>query len=148
MNCRILIDGDGCPVVDESIELAQQFQLECIILCDTSHQIEREGAKTLVFSKGNDSVDFALVNLVKPHDIVITQDYGLAAMCLSKQARVLHQDGVEYTPLNMDRLLDQRYLGQKSRRSNAKTHTKGPKKRVQAQNEVFVSALSAILEEQ
>ena len=40
------------------------------ILCDTSHQIEREGAQTLVFDKGADSVDFALVNRVKPGDIV------------------------------------------------------------------------------
>lgn len=90
----ILIDADGCPVVDLTLQIAKQFSVPVIILCDTSHQIEREGAQTLVFDKGADSVDFALVNRVKPGDIVVTQDYGLASMCLAKRARVLNQNGL------------------------------------------------------
>ena len=78
----ILIDADGCPVVDLTLQIAKQFDVPVIILCDTFHQIEREGVQTLVFDKGADSVDFALVNRVKPSDIVITQDYELASMCL------------------------------------------------------------------
>ena len=74
----ILIDADGCPVVDLTLQIAKRFGVPVIILCDTSHQIEREGAQTLVFDKGADSVDFALVNRVKPGDVVVTQDYGLA----------------------------------------------------------------------
>ena len=74
----ILIDADGCPVVDLTLQIAKQFGVPVIILCDTSHQIEREGAQTMVFDKGIDSVDFALVNRVKPGDVVVTQDYGLA----------------------------------------------------------------------
>lgn len=62
----ILIDADGCPVVDLTLQIAKRFVVPVIILCDTSHQIEREGAQTLVFDKGSDSVDFALVNRVKP----------------------------------------------------------------------------------
>ena len=62
---NILIDADGCPVVDLTLQIAKQFSVPVIILCDTSHQIEREGAQTLVFDKGADSVDFALVNRVK-----------------------------------------------------------------------------------
>ena len=63
---NILIDADGCPVVDLTLQIAKRFGISVIILCDTSHQIEREGAQTLVFDKGSDSVDFALVNRVKP----------------------------------------------------------------------------------
>ena len=81
----ILIDADGCPVVDLTLQIAKQFGISVIILCDTSHQIEREGAQTLVFDKGTDSVDFALVNRVKPGDVVVTQDYGLASMCLANR---------------------------------------------------------------
>ena len=77
------------------MQIAKQFGIPVIILCDTSHQIEREGAQTLVFDKGADSVDFALVNRVKPGDIVVTQDYGLASMCLARCARVLNQNGLE-----------------------------------------------------
>ena len=75
---NVLIDADGCPVVDLTLQIAKQFGIPVVILCDTSHQIEREGAQTLVFDKGTDSVDFALVNRVKPGDLVVTQDYGLA----------------------------------------------------------------------
>ena len=105
----ILIDADGCPVVDLTLQTAKQFDVPVIILCDTSHQIEREGAQTLVFDKGADSVDFALVNRVKPGDIVVTQDYGLASMCLAKCARVLNQNGLEYIADNIDTLMLRRY---------------------------------------
>ena len=106
---NILIDADGCPVVDLTLQIAKRFGVPVIILCDTSHQIEREGAQTLVFDKGADSVDFALVNRVKPGDVVVTQDYGLASMCLAKRARVLNQNGLEYTADNMEALMLRRY---------------------------------------
>ena len=84
---NILIDADGCPVVDLTLQIAKRFGISVIILCDTSHQIEREGAQTLVFDKGADSVDFALVNRVKPGDVVVTQDYGLANGVPMKQVQ-------------------------------------------------------------
>jgi hypothetical protein len=84
---NILIDADGCPVVDLTLQIAKQFSIPVVILCDTSHQIEREGAQTLVFDKGADSVDFALVNRVKPGDVVVTQDYGLANGVPMKQVQ-------------------------------------------------------------
>ena len=111
---NILIDADGCPVVDLTLQIAKRFGISVIILCDTSHQIEREGAQTLVFDKGADSVDFALVNQVKPGDIVVTQDYGLASMCLAKCARVLNQNGLKYTVDNIDALMLRRYENKNS----------------------------------
>lgn len=141
---RILIDADGCPVVDETIRIAKRFGLECLILCDTSHRIEREGAQTMVFSKGADSVDFALVNLVRAGDVVVTQDYGLAAMCLARSARVLHQDGIEYTADNIDALLLSRHTAKKIR--NAGGRLKGPVRRVAAQDRAFSQALVQLLE--
>ena len=80
----ILIDADGCPIVDIDIKIAAERKIDCVILCDTSHIFERAGAKTITVSKGNDSVDFALVNMVQAGDIVITQDYCLTAMPCSK----------------------------------------------------------------
>ena len=101
----ILIDADGCPVVDLTVRIGRSHGVPVKILCDTAHRIELEGAETLVFDKGADSVDFALVNRVTPGDIVITQDYGLATMCLARRARVLNQNGLEYTAQNIDSLL-------------------------------------------
>ena len=83
----VLIDADGCPVVDLTIRICLAHSVPVLILCDTAHRIKRDGAETIVFNKGADSVDFALVNRVCPGDVVIAQDYGLAAMCLSRRAR-------------------------------------------------------------
>ncbi|MEG1108717.1 MAG: YaiI/YqxD family protein [Oscillospiraceae bacterium] len=142
---RILIDADGCPVVDIVISVARERQIECLLLCDTSHVFEKAGVQTLTFSKGADSVDFALVNLLHPGDLVITQDYGLAAMCLARKARVLHQDGMEYTNDNIDALLLARHTAKKIRNSGGRL--KGQAKRTGAQDATFDAALRRLLNE-
>lgn len=142
---RVLIDADGCPVVDECITLAKRHNFECLILCDTAHRIEREGARTLLFSTGADSVDFALVNMVQKGDIVVTQDYGLAAMCLARGGRALNQDGMEYTSDNIDQLLLVRHTHKKIRAGGGRT--RGPKKRSNVQNENFMQQLEKMLKE-
>lgn len=141
---KVLIDADGCPVVDAAIRQCKKYGLPCLLLCDTSHLFQRDGAETLVFDKGADSVDFALVNRIQPEDIVITQDYGLASMCLARKAKVLHQDGWEYTPDNMDALLLVRHDSRKLRAAGGRT--RGPKKRTQAQNDAFEAALDKLLQ--
>lgn len=139
----ILIDADGCPVVDLTIHICRAHGVPVLILCDTAHRIERDGAETMVFDKGADSVDFALVNRVRPGDVVITQDYGLAAMCLSRRARVLNQNGLEYTADNIDGLLEQRHHSKKLLRAGK--HLKGPAKRTKEQDEAFGVAMEGIL---
>lgn len=142
---RILIDGDGCPVINLVIKIGKQFGIEVIIMCDTSHIFNRDGAKTMVFSKGSDSVDFALINLVKKSDIVITQDYGLAAMAINKAYCVLNQNGLIYSNDNIDGLLHNRYISKKIRQSGGRT--KGPKKRSKEDDTKFENSLIAICEE-
>ena len=139
----VLIDADGCPVVDLTIRICRAQGIPVLILCDTAHRIERDGAETMVFDKGTDSVDFALVNRVRPGDVVITQDYGLAAMCLSRRAQVLNQNGLEYTAENIDGLLEQRHYNKKLLRAGK--HLKGPAKRTKEQDEAFGEALEGML---
>ncbi|MEE0731999.1 MAG: DUF188 domain-containing protein, partial [Oscillospiraceae bacterium] len=136
---KLLIDADGCPVVDLTVRLAREFGVKCLILCDTAHVFQKEGAETLTVSKGADSVDFALVNRVEPGDIAVTQDYGLAAMCLAKRALPLSQDGLLYTEENIGALLQSRYAAQKIRRSGGRL--KGPKKRTSEQDAAFERTL-------
>jgi len=140
---KVLIDADACPVVDISVTLCAQHEVTCVLLCDTAHEIRREGAETLVFDKGADSVDFALVNRVAAGDIVITQDYGLASMCLARGARILHQDGWEYTRDNIEGLLFQRHAARQYRAAGGRT--KGPSKRKASQNQAFSAALEKLL---
>ena len=141
---KVLIDADACPVVDLAVKLCRKYRIDCILLCDTAHTIHREGASTLVFDKGADSVDFALVNRVESGDLVITQDYGLASMCLAKKASVLHQDGWAYTECNIQALLFQRHESRKYRSSGGRV--KGPRKRTSDQDKAFSAALETILQ--
>lgn len=141
---KILIDADACPVVDIAVKLCTQHGVSCLLLCDTAHTMHRDGAETLIFDKGADSVDFALVNRVSPGDIVVTQDYGLASMSLGRCARVIHQDGWEYTLDNISGLMEQRHAARKHRLAGGRT--KGPSKRTPAQDEAFAAAFQQMLQ--
>ena len=141
---KVLIDADACPVVDIAVGICKEYALLCILLCDTAHVMQRTGAETLVFDKGADSVDFALVNRVQKGDVVVTQDYGLASMCLARGARVMHQDGWEYTAYNIDALLFQRHAAKEYRAAGGRT--KGPSKRKNSQNQEFSCAFRKLLE--
>ena len=142
---RILIDGDGCPVVKLTLELAQKYAIPCTILCDTSHIFRDDYAEVIVCDKGADSVDYKLVNLVQAGDVVVTQDYGLAAMALSRKAIPVHQDGFRYTDDNIGGLLEARAFSGKVRRAGGRL--KGQKKRTAGQDRAFVDCLRQILEE-
>lgn len=141
---KVLIDADACPVVSIAVQLCEQFHIPCILLCDTAHVMTRPYAQTLTFDKGADSVDFAIANRVEAGDLVITQDYGLASMCLARNARILHQDGWEYTPWNIDALLLQRHESRKFRAAGGRT--KGPKKRTAQQDQAFSAAMTKLLQ--
>lgn len=140
---KIYIDADSCPVVRNTLKVARKFDVSCVIVCDTAHRIELDGAETIVVSQGADSVDFRLVNLISSGDIVVTQDYGLAAMCLGKNAIVLHQDGKQYSEENISGLLEFRAIGKKIRRSGGRT--KGMPKRTSQQDADFEKALIELL---
>ena len=140
---KIFLDADGCPVVDIAVRTPKRYGLECTIICDTAHSIQRENAETIIVDKGSDSADFRLINLVSAGDIAITQDYGLAAMCLSKRAVVLNQDGKRYTEENISGLLEFRAVSAKIRRSGGRT--KGMSKRTAQQNKDFEKALTELI---
>lgn len=141
---RILVDADACPVVDITIRIAQQYQLSCLLFCDTAHQLERLGAETVTVSTGADSVDFALVNRLQSGDIVVTQDYGLAALALARGGSPLTQNGLLIDDRNLDALLEQRHMAAKVRRAGG--HLKGPSKRAAGQDRPFEATLVTLIE--
>ena len=140
---KIFIDADGCPVVDLTISIAKKFDIPVTIICDTSHIFSRDNAETITVDKGADSADFRLVNLLSKGDIAVTQDYGLAAMCLAKKAYVINQNGMIYDNDNIDGLLLARHTAKKIR--NAGGRLKGPKKRTDEQNSEFEKSLLKLI---
>ena len=141
---NILVDADACPVIGITITTAKRFSVPCLLFCDTAHRFEDDYAQTITVDRGADAVDFVLVNRVSAGDLVITQDYGLAAMCLARGAYALRQDGVFYTNQNMDGLLESRHFSQKIRRAGGRM--KGPKKRTSEQDMQYAKALEEFLQ--
>ena len=140
---KILIDADGCPVVKQATQIAKENNIEVVIFCDTSHIINSDYAQIITVSKSADSVDFALVNEVQSGDIVVTQDYGLAAMVMSKGGKAITQNGMIISDGNLGLLLTSRYESKKARMSGA--HLKGPKKRTIQNDEAFIKSFKSLL---
>jgi uncharacterized protein len=141
---NLLIDADGCPVVDLAIKIALEYEINTILFVDTAHYIEREQVKTITVPKGPDAVDFKIVNTMKKGDIVVTNDYGLAAMCIAKQGYILTANGRELHGENIDQLLTFRYEAAKFRKNGGRL--KGPKKRTVENDLKFEKNLRRICE--
>lgn len=144
---KLLIDADGCPVVDNAVRLAKRYGVEVLILCDTAHVFEKDGAQTITVSKGADSVDYALVNRVSPGDLVVTQDYGLAAMCLAKRAIPLNQNGLVYTNDNIDALLLFRHTAREIRSAGGRLKGNAKRNRKE-QDAAFEAALKQLIRQE
>lgn len=141
---QILVDADACPVKEQIVRIAKRYRLHVVMLIDTSHVIHDGYSEVITVDQGRDSVDIRLANICRARDIVVTQDYGVAAMALGKGAVALNQNGLVYDKDNMDRLLFERHIGQKARRAGKKSaHVK---KRTAQDDEQFSSAFKQLIE--
>ncbi len=144
---RILVDADACPVVALVEQIARERQIPVTLYCDTNHVLWSDYAQVRTIGAGADAVDFALTADCRKGDVVVTQDYGLAAIILAKGAFALHQSGMQYTQDNIDRLLMERHLARKARMAKAKHHLKGPSRRTRQDDERFADALKTLLDQ-
>lgn len=142
---KILVDADSCPVVGIVEMTAEKYQVKVILLCDTNHVLSSHYSEIKIIGAGADAVDFALVNLCQNGDIVVTQDYGVAAMALGKGAYGIHQSGKWYTNDNIELMLMERHLMKKARRVSGKHHIKGPSKRTEEDNKRFEESFEKLL---
>lgn len=134
---KIIVDADGCPVLGNIIELGLKHNLEIFVVADTSHifEFDNKNIKHIIADKGADSSDFIIIKLANKGDIVVTQDYGLASMCLAREIFSIHQNGMIYSNDNIDELMYRRHLGKKLRKSGK--YLSKSKKRVSRDNNNF-----------
>lgn len=142
---KILVDADACPVKNIIVEIAKKYSIKVIMIIDTSHILNDGYSEVITVEKGKDSVDIALINRLSKDDIVVSQDYGVAAMAISKHAYAINQNGLIYTNDNIDRLLFERFLFQKVRRSGGRTIN--PRKRASADDSRFEVSFMKLIEE-
>jgi len=143
---KIFVDADACPVIKIVEKVARENEIEVCLLCDTNHVLQSDYSEVKIIGAGADAVDFALINLAKRGDIVVTQDYGVAAMALGKGCYGIHQSGRWYTNENIDRLLMERHMAKVARRTSSKNHLKGPKKRTKEDDERFEESFRKLIE--
>ena len=144
---RVLVDADACLVIRIVERVAKAHGVPVTLLCDTNHVLTSDYAEVKVIDAGADAVDFALINLCRRGDIVVTQDYGVAALALGKGTYAIHQSGGVYTQDNIDQMLMERHLARKARMGKGKHHLKGPKKRTKEEDEAFEAAFQMPLME-
>ncbi len=145
---RIFVDADACPVVRQVEAVAQENQIPVTLLCDTNHVLHSSYSEIKIIGAGKDAVDLALINRAHRGDIVVTQDYGVAALALGKGAAAIHQSGRWYTDQNIDGLLAERAVSQKARRAHSKHHLKGPRKRTTEDDERFTESFRKLVKKQ
>ena len=143
---KIYVDADACPVTRIAERVAKEYGIPVVLLCDTNHVLNSDYSEIRVIGAGADAVDIALINLCKRGDIVVTQDYGVAALALGKGAKAIHQSGRRYTDDNIDGLLMERHLARKARQSG-KHHLKGPAKRTEEDDRCFAESFERLITE-
>ena len=142
---RVFVDADACPVVSIVENISKKYNIPVTLLCDTNHVLTSEYSDVLVVGAGADAVDYKLISICHKGDIVVSQDYGVAAMALGKGAFAIHQSGKWYTNDNIDQMLMERHLNKKARRSSYKNHIKGPKKRTEEDDERFTQSFEKMI---
>ena len=142
---QIFVDADACPVVGIVESIAEKYNIPTTLLCDTNHVLYSDYSEVIVVGASADAVDYKLISICHKGDIVVSQDYGVAAMALGKGAYAIHQSGKWYTNENIDQMLMERHLNKKARRGSHKNHIKGPKKRTDEDDERFAQSFEKLI---
>ena len=142
---HIYIDADACPVVGIAEDIATKYNISVTLLCDTNHVLTSDYSEVIVVGAGADAVDYKLISICHRGDIVVTQDYGVAAMALGKGAFAIHQSGKWYTNENIDQMLMERHLNKKARRASSRNHIKGPRKRTEEDDQRCAESFEKLL---
>src|SRR4030042_2153871 len=140
---KILVDADACPksVLRMCRHVGQKYEVPVWTVASFDHHIESD--HHVIVGTDPQEADLKIINSTETGDIVVTQDWGLAAIFLGKGARCLSPAGHAFRSEKMGFLLEEREVKAKYRRSGGRT--KGPKKRTFEDDRRFEACLKRIL---
>ncbi|WP_127592076.1 YaiI/YqxD family protein [Paenibacillus lautus] len=142
----IVVDGDACPVKKEIAETARTFRVPVLLVSSYDHlQQAEEGVTTIQVDRSDQSADLYIANHISRGDIVVTQDYGLAALALAKSCHVISFRGRIFHNTDIDFMLDSRHHQAKARKQGK--YGKGPKKLLDEDRSFFQHKLTKLLHE-
>lgn len=143
---RIIIDGDSCPVINIIEKVSREYNIEAILFCSYCHiPNEKYNMEYKIVDSEPQAADMEIINFIDKDDIIVTQDYGLAALVLSKGASAISTNGYIYLNEKMDILLYNRHLSAEIRKM--KGRVKGPPKRKESDNFKFEQNLIKLIKE-
>jgi len=143
---RIIVDGDACPVKKEIVSVGEAHRVQVLIVASYAHMLRDQGAGVTIVQvdPSDQAVDLYIANHIRSGDILVTGDYGLAALGLAKGGYVLAADGRTYTNENIEHLLDRRHTNMKWRRRGK--YSKGPKPFTDKERSAFLQSLTKLLQ--
>ncbi|HPF19971.1 MAG TPA: YaiI/YqxD family protein [Syntrophomonas sp.] len=141
---KIIVDADACPVKKIIEKTAAKYHLEVIMVSNYHHQIDSTYATVMIADGQSQAADVMIANQTRAGDIVVTQDYGLAAIILGRHAYALHPQGHRFTDANIEGLLMKRYENQKARQAGKRIA--GPRKRTQQDDQHFAQQLEELIQ--
>ena len=140
---KILIDADACPktALQICVRMGHKYTIPVWTVASFNHNIVSD--HHVIVGSASQEADIKIINLTDPGDIIITQDWGLASMVLGKPAYCISPTGKEYSPENIEFLMEERELKAKFRRGGGRT--KGPSKRTREDDQRFTAELERII---
>ncbi len=145
---QIYVDADACPVKEIIERVAKEKGIAVTMVIDVNHILKSDYSEIVTVSQGADSVDLYLINRVCADDVVVTQDYGVAALALGKKAKAISNSGLIFTNDNIDKLLFERFLGKKQRNaSKGKKRMAHIPKRTSEDDKTFEEQFRQLLEQ-
>jgi uncharacterized protein len=143
---KILVDADACPVKEIVVEVALEFGCHVVMISNPSHLIpDYPGAEWIIVEGTSQSADIELVNRTTSGDVLITADYGVAAMAMAKGGRPLSPRGHIYKEDRIDGMLAKRHFQKIAAKNGQKF--KGPSKHTDEDNQRFRRSLRNMFEE-
>lgn len=110
---EIYIDGDACPVRDETYRVAERLGLVVFVVSNGSRPMRPTGnpnIRMVIVQDGADAADDWIAEHIGPADVCVTADIPLASRCLAKGARALSPHGKPWTADNIGSALAGREL--------------------------------------
>lgn len=141
---KILVDADACPRSALAIcrQLGEEYRVPLWTVASFNHNIISD--HHVVVGNGDQETDIRVINLTEKGDVVVSQDWGLAALALGKGAKAVSPVGRIFNLETIPFLLEEREAKSKFRRGGGRT--KGPKKRSAADDCHFERSLRNLLE--
>ena len=143
----LYIDGDACPVREETYRVAGRLNLAVYVVSNGSRPMRPSplpNVHMVTVPEGADIADDWIAERITATDVCITSDIPLAGRCLAKGGRAVAPNGHVWTPENIGNALAGREIARHLREIGA--NTGGPAPLTKSDRSRFLGALDGAVQ--